>query len=405
VLVTLVLVIVMVEFSFGAPVKEKQFFNRVEELDKLIRRTGKITQGIRNDVAIIGPRRVGKSSLTNKLAEQLTEKGITVIQMDCEGLTPQIFLREYSNAVIAAEVEKHNLVQKFRESLKQGVSTSIAILSEALGRIKSIEITSPLAEFLVFRIEMEKTSESELRGEKLMDFLQQTLELPEKLGSKFTVIFDEFQETSKYNVLQKGDFHALFRRSTQHQKNVCYVYTGSSIGMMEKIFGDQNNPLAGNADILPVEPFSEENSKAFLTLGLKQAGIKLEEKALNFIVDKTGGFPAYLNWIGLRLIDKGEKNISEAQAKETFDQMLSPASPIYQNISKQLVKLGPLTKKILKIIALGNVDPLKIQKEANARNVYVYLDRLQKYGLVKKRENKFYLIDPAMKKGLVENIF
>ncbi len=390
----------MVEFSFGMPVWEKNFFNRVDELKKLVSRIEKIKKGARNDMAIIGPRRVGKSSLTNKLSQELEKKGITPIRIDCEGLTAPVFLREYSNAIIASEVEKHGVVQRFRENIKRGLSSSVAILSEALGRIGSIEMESPLVDFLSLRIEIENTPQSELKGEKLLNFFSQTIELPEKMGSKFVVIFDEFQETTSYSILKKGDFHALFRRAVQNQKNVAYVYTGSSIGMMQDIFGDPVNPLAGNADLMVLAPFDEKNSEAFIKTGLKHHGVQIDKKALKMTFEKTGGFPAYLNWIGLKLLDINKKNITQKEVNQAVNEMLGPASPVHQGILKQMAKLGIVTKKILREIALGNYKPPKIQKEVNIENVYMYLKRLQAYGLVKKQDKGFYLIDPVIAEGL-----
>ena len=265
---------IMVGFSFGQPVEKEYFFDRASELAILLARAESIKKNARNDCALIGPRRVGKSSLTNRVMVECRKQNIRSILIDCEGLPLSVFLREYSNALIASELDEKNLAADFREKIKQGVSEAIYILSEALGKIKAVEVKSPLIDFLALRIELEKNEESELRGGKLFDFLVKTLELPEKLGKKYLIIFDEFQDTSNYNVFEKNDFHALFRRAIQNQKNICYIYTGSSVRMMEEIFGNSDNPLAANADLIYLGPFSQQNSFDFIKQGLKENGKK-----------------------------------------------------------------------------------------------------------------------------------
>ncbi|MBI5159193.1 ATP-binding protein [Candidatus Micrarchaeota archaeon] len=397
----------MVRFAFGMPVGSEYFFNREAEIRRLSGRVGKIKEGVRNDVAIIGPRRVGKSSLTNKLGEEAEKQGIACVKVDCEGLDLPLFLREYGNAVMARELERKKVFEKFEESVKQGLTAAIATLSEALGRIRAVELKSPLVDFISLRIEVEKMPQSELKGQKLYEFFVKTMELPEKLGAKFVVVLDEFQETSSYKVFRRGDFHALFRRAIQGHENVCYVYSGSSVGMMNEIFGNPRNPLSGNADTMQVGPFDEKHSREFVKLGLREEyGKKIEEDALRVIVEKTGGFPSYLNWVCLRIGEKNESRVvREKEAEAVLGEMLSPASPVYQAISKQLVKLGVQTKRVLLATAFGNTAPSTIQRESGVKNVYVYLDRLQKYGLIEKKGVEYFLIDSVLREGLEKRVF
>ncbi len=395
----------MVEFSFGMPVGVTGFYNRETELNRLVFRLGTINRGIRNDIAIIGPRRVGKSSLTAKMITELAKQGINGVKIDCEGLTPIFFLKQYGNAVIKKEAEQRNIAQNLESSLKQGVTATVLALSELLGRVKAIEIESPLADFISLRIELEKKQESELQGEELFNFFTNVIEFPEKLKQKYVIVFDEFQETSGYKIIRKGDFHSLFRRAIQYQKNVGYVYTGSSIGMMREIFGNQDNPLAGNADIIELGPFSREHSISFLEEGLNSYAKQISTESTIFAAEKTGGFPAYLNWIGLRLSEKSQKTFSKNDVKAVYDEMLIPTSPIYQAISKQLSKLGPKTRKIIKTIAQGIEEAAEIERETSTKNIYVYLKRLDAYGLIKKENGKYTLIDPVMQDGFKINAF
>lgn len=389
----------MVRFSFGTPVANENFFNREEEISYLEKRLFALKSGSRNDIAVVGPRRVGKSSLILQMAQHARKNGFKVVFLDCEGLDAESFTKEYGNALMAAELEGRTDL-KVMEALRGSAGGAIAALSEILGGIKALELSPALGEFLKLRIEFEKGLFAG-RGQKetVQELLESTLAFPSKSDSRYVIIFDEFPETARYRL---ESFHALFRRIVQYQKNAVYVYAGSSIGMMEEIFGNRRNPLAGNADIMDVKPFSERISKAFLTDGLKSYGKRINEDALQVFWERTNGFPAYLNWAGLRSLDLAGKTIRKEDAEKVAQEMASPMSPVYQLVEKQLSKLGRTSRMVLKSIAEGNDTPRRIGETAPARNVYVYLERLRKYGLIAKVDDGYQIIDPVIRGSVLK---
>ena len=388
----------MVRFSFGAPVSDENFFNREEELAYLEKRLFAIEKKSRTDMAVIGPRRVGKSSLVLQMAHHAKKKGFRTVFLDCEGMDLESFVREYGNALMAAELEGR-MELKVREALRGGAGAAIAALSEILGRVRALELSPAFGEFLKLRIEFEKQAMAGRKEEKTtLELLDSTLSLPPKSDSKYVIIFDEFQETSGYRM---ESFHAVFRRAIQYQKNAVYVYAGSSIGMMEQIFGNPKNPLSGNVDILNVRPFSEQTAREFLEKGFRSYGKNASEDALRIFWEGTNGFPAYLNWAGLRSLDIAGKNVKKEDAERVVGEMASPLSPVYAMVEKQLAKLGRMSRMVLKSIAQGSNTPRGIASSTTAKNVYVYLERLRRYGLIMKEGEEYRIIDPVIKK-LVE---
>jgi sugar-specific transcriptional regulator TrmB len=51
-------------------------------------------------------------------------------------------------------------------------------------------------------------------------------------------------------------------------------------------------------------------------------------------------------------------------------------------------------------LAVGYKSPPEIARESNVKNVYIYLERLQKYGLVSKYDGKYRLVDPNIREHL-----
>lgn len=392
-----------IKFSFGRPVAPKHFYNRKEEIDRILLRLQTIKDGAKNDLVLVGPRRVGKSSILAYLEWKLPQKDILVINVDCEGLDLVAFLKAYGNATMESEIKSLGLMQRFQDRMKRGFTEALSTMAEALGRLKTVEVGSSVKEFIRFRIEFEKsTHQRAITDDEIEDLFERTIDLPDKLDRKCVVMFDEFQDTANYS-FSRGGFHANFRNRIRNQKNTVYLFTGSAIGMMDAIFGDPKNPLAGGAETIYIEPFDEDTSISFLKTRFKDAGRKINDDIAQYFYKKVGGFPLYLNWVGLRTCDFiGEnKVITSKIAKKVCDEIHSPRSPIFQMIEKQLVKLGLKTRKIMYCLALGYQTPPDIARESNIKNVYVYLERLQKYGLVSKYDNKYKLVDPIISEHLI----
>ena len=92
-----------IKFSFGRPVEPKHFYNRKEEIDRILLRLPAIKEGVKNDLVLVGPRRVGKSSILTYLGWKLPKKNILPINVDCEGLDLAAFLKAYGNATMESE--------------------------------------------------------------------------------------------------------------------------------------------------------------------------------------------------------------------------------------------------------------------------------------------------------------
>ncbi|UCE38441.1 MAG: ATP-binding protein [Thermoplasmata archaeon] len=382
----------------------KHFYDREAEINRILLRLLTIKEGVKNDVVLIGPRRVGKSSILSYLEWKLLKKEILPICIDCEGLDLVAFLKVYGNATIEAQINSLKLMKKFGERLKKGFTEAISVMSEALGRLKAVEVGTSLQEYLRFRIEFDKsTFHKVLTNEEIETLFDRTIELPNKLDKKCVVMIDEFQDTTMYS-FSRGDFHANFRNKIKYQKNVAYIYTGSSIGMMDDIFADPKNPLAGGAEIIYVEPFDRKTSIEFLKTRFNDAGRRISDNSAQYIYNKVGGFPLYLNWVGLRVCDFVRENnaVKLNTMKNVYREILSPKSPIYHMLEKQLIKLGYKTQNVMTCLAMGYRNPPAISKESNVKNIYVYLDRLQKYGLAIKKDSQYDLVDPILKEYLIK---
>ena len=123
----------MVKFIFGRELTEEdEFFDREDYVNILLSYINR-----RQPVAILAPRRMGKSSLLNyiKLGNEyivakISLEGITTIEEFADELTSKLVLDALSKSL------------KMRA--KSTISSMIASLNQFLGSIKSLNIKMPL---------------------------------------------------------------------------------------------------------------------------------------------------------------------------------------------------------------------------------------------------------------------
>ena len=61
----------MLDFKFGGPIEPELFYDREKEVGFLIDRLSKIKAGVKHNYALVGPRRMGKSSILEFIEPKL----------------------------------------------------------------------------------------------------------------------------------------------------------------------------------------------------------------------------------------------------------------------------------------------------------------------------------------------
>lgn len=415
----------MKDFKFGGPIEPELFYNREKELDFLLSKLSQIRKGIKHNYALVGPRRIGKSSILYLLLQKLAKKGIIPVLIDCEGreitkqaeLTLELLLEFWGNAILNAYFSHTKLRNKIKIKLDDFVATAkdkvIVTLSEILGRIKTLEMKA-IQDYLTFRIEFEKLALKEKPSPKeLVKLFEDTINLAEKIGKErkvyFVLMLDEFQNVGNFK--QPFDFLAAFRRNLQQQKRVAYLFTGSNVGMMENIL--LKKPFGGHIPIEWITNFSYSVAFNFLNQRFKQLGRKIDKETINEIIDFSRGHPAYLNWFGEQCCREIEKNkkipftlVRELEKRiferdglaHVFDEDLSKISP----------KKGKIFQTFIKMAAYELNSPSEIAKHvirATPTEIITYLKRLEQRGFVRRiKEGKYIVVDEMLKNYVKEKI-
>ena len=186
----------------------KKFYDREKEMAKLREMQRQSFDDYSRFVVLTGRRRVGKTSLVNKLMQE-TAAEYPDLYFFVARKTETVLVKSFSNEV--------------RDKLGEYIPESVSSFRE---------LFSMLLEFAKRR--------------------------------RFTLFIDEFQEFDNVNSGVFSDIQELWDRSKK-ETNMCLIVSGSIFRLMEKIFKDEEQPLFGRDDCtIRLQPFGTEVIKDIL---------------------------------------------------------------------------------------------------------------------------------------------
>ncbi|WP_456423040.1 ATP-binding protein [Thermococcus sp.] len=179
-----------------------------------------------------------------------------------------------------------------------------------------------------------------------------------------TVAFDEFQdfrfvEPAVYPTLQR------FIDEREERKNLLMVFTGSTIGMMEKLFKDSKEPLYGRIKReLNLQPLDVRGCYKMA----KELGVESVEE---FIVLHSvfGGFPRY--WVAIE-----DEGLDGESAEKIIEELVfSYSAPLEEEVprilSLEFGKRSGVYYDILEAIANGATSPSEIAGYLNRKETSI----------------------------------
>jgi len=399
-------------FIFGRALEPSQLFDRKEIVERLTERCASIKKGIRRDYALVGPRRVGKTSIIKKVLHQLEKKGINTVLFDCQGLEYgfeeldiKLFIKLYGASVLERFFEKRGIKENIVENIKELPSRTVMFLAELLGKIKGLKMDI-LNEWLSITLEFEKKAPSQ---QELLDYFERTLNLPEELAKRsksyWVISFDEFQIFASLKIGTKNTL-SILRKNFENHKRISYIISGSNVGLMQELILNLKSPFGANFFIEWIGAFDYETSKQFLIKNFEDERVKVEEGAIDEIINFTGGYPAYLNWFGEKCIQK--KNVKLQVVKDIEKDIFQPYNLGYlfeREVSRlKRVRMLSKTYKVLLVMAKYNLNsPSQIARimEVDPSDVINYLNRLKLYGyVIKIKEGEYEILDKLLAKYL-----
>lgn len=255
-------------FVFGVRVEGDTFTDRREETERL---KMNFLYGI--NTILISPRRMGKTSLVDKVCSLMVDDSIRIARMDAFGCrSEQDFVNAFATAVLRATSSKW----------EEWMKGDILQLPELIAREKGIRIVVCIDEF------------------------QQLGEFPDSLT-----------------------FQKKLRSVWQLQNHVSYCLYGSKKHLMEQMFQNASYPFYRFGDFFYLEKISEADWVAYITHRFKATGKEIASELATEICRVTERYSSYVQQLAWFVWLKTTHTATMEDVQFAINRLLDANEPLF----------------------------------------------------------------------------
>lgn len=278
-------------FKTGEPVTGADLIGRVAELDRL--RT--LVIGMGQDVAIIAPRRFGKTSLVLEFLNRCRNEGYFTASVDLFWVSNKLKLAQNIVNAVLKNSRSKLLFQKGKELLE-------ALLHAATikGSYDDLEID--------FGFDLNIDEDNAV--DKALLFPEEFARVNNK---RLIFFFDEFSDIAKLNgeqLLKK------MRAAFQMHTFAVYVFAGSQESMMRAIFSSDRQPFFRFADTMILKELDEPSVRHYVLTEFERMQVILGRGVLKRILEVTNCHPYYVKLLCKILYLIALKNNNKMRAQD-----------------------------------------------------------------------------------------
>lgn len=383
----------MISVSF--PVTGEDFINRREILRRLL-----LAYQRRQNVALVGTRRIGKTSIAREFLRKIEEEALIKVVFDVqENLgTPARFALRLIRFFLAAYLKAYSINGTI--PLVEAIEINPDSLSGISSAIKS-ERLEDLAKFL--RAYYPSSSKNErVIIEKCLRFLD---EFAQEQGVKVILVLDEFQAIKGLERgLGKGEsILALIEGIISSSKHSWYLFTGSMVRLMTQILEDAESPFYGRVERINVEGLTKDD---MISLVNKVVHKPISGEAAQLLWTLTRGNPYYTIVISNRANTSGEEkkiiikeDIERGLTESiTAGELNSHCRYVY-DISVGRTKSPNILKELMKLLSSGEFTPAVLADNLGRDRGFIspYLRELLNLSLIEKTADKYCISDYILK--------
>ncbi|MDR2510956.1 MAG: ATPase [Bacteroidales bacterium] len=337
--------------------------------------------GLINTV-IISPRRWGKTSLVNRVAEILGQQHsdeIIVCKIDVFNCrTEEQFYKTFANALLKSTFTAWD---KFVEGARKYLGRFVPTISFS-------DVTQSYE--LAFNV---KIKENEMSVDEILDLPQI---LATDTGKKIVVCIDEFQKIDDYP--ESLAFQQTLRAHWQLHDKVCYCLYGSKRNLLTNIFSSYNMPFYKFGDILFLQKIKREDWVEFIASRFEQTGKSISAELCGKIADTMQNHPYYIQQLSQQIWLRTENECNTSIFDTALTDLIAQLSLLFTNIidaltAKQINFLAALCNKEINFTAKNVLEKYDLGTSANIKNLKKAL--LEKDLIDILPQNQIVIQDPA----------
>ena len=293
-------------FVFGVRVEGDAFTDRREETERL---KANFTYGV--NTILISPRRMGKTSLVDKVCSLVGNDDIKIAHIDAFGCRSENdFINAFATAVVRATSNKW---EEWMENAKVFLSRFVPKVSFGQDSLND------------FSLSLEYNAGNQTTEE--------VLRLPEVIalskGYRIVVCIDEFQQIGDFP--DSLTFQKKLRSIWQLQSHVSYCLYGSKKHMMEQMFQNQSFPFYRFGDFFYLNKIGEADWVEYICQRFEATGKHIPEELAREICQVTDRYSSYvqqLAWfVWLRTADSAEATSEDV--RYGIDRLMDACEPLF----------------------------------------------------------------------------
>ncbi len=311
---------------------------RQEITELLNKRLNGLAEGYRQNIAIIGNERIGKTHLIHYFLSKYINNNIVPVYVEVKQEENFAFLQRFIGTLLYAFLQ----------------NSGIELSAKNNFLIKKTGNYAPRTASFCEEI----LSQPKIKQRNFAKLFQLSEILFEETGKRCCIILDEFQRLSEFNI---KDFYPDWRKFLMLNKNTQYILISSKKQLANKILSNDLNLLFGNFHKIELGPL--DTRSALKLINEKTQGITINDSLKDFIIDLCAGKPFYLNTISGALRDyyANEKdtipsiNSITHAIKDMFLEEFGVLNKIFSDTLKQIHEniKNPQTTELLTFIGEG----------------------------------------------------
>lgn len=293
-------------FVFGVRVEGDAFTDRREETERL-----KANFTYRVNTILISPRRMGKTSLVDKVCSLVEGDDIKIARIDAFGCRSETdFINAFATAVVRATSSRW----------EEWIENTKVFLSRFVPKISFGQ--DPLTDF---SLSLEYNANNQTTEE--------ILKLPEVIaqskGYRIVVCIDEFQQIGDFP--DSLTFQKKLRSIWQLQSHVSYCLYGSKKHMMEQMFQNQSYPFYRFGDFFYLNKIGEKDWVEYICQRFETTGKHISEnlaREICLVTDRYSSYVQQLAWfVWLRTADSASATTEDV--RYGIDRLLDACEPLF----------------------------------------------------------------------------
>ena len=360
-------------FVYGMAVSGDNFTDRINETKRI---RSNFEGGV--NTILISPRRMGKTSLINKVCESIERKDIKTIRMDIYDCRSEYdFYNTFCSEIIRQTSSK--------------VEQAIEYAREFLGRLIPKISVSPdsVADYSIsLGLAPKDISPDEI------------LSLPEKIATKrgihIIVCIDEFQQIGEFP--DSLSVQKRLRSVWQHFRNVSFCFYGSKKHMMENIFQNKRMPFYQFGDMVTLDKIPSEDWIDYIIARFEANGKSICREMAMKICTTVDNYSSYVQQFAWNVYVNTEKQVTDSIIETAFDELMAQCSGLF---IQQINGLSAYQMNFLRAIChgihsdFGSASILEDYRLGTKSNITTLKKALQDKELIELKRDGVHISDPV----------